>query len=104
YVPVIDIHKYWDALKPLVFSPAFSGVDFYRHFVTWLAVGLLLDSLLGVKRGRVTLVLLLPTTLFARILIAGIRLSPNEVAGGLVGLLLWITWLSHVRKGAAIVA
>jgi VanZ family protein len=104
YVPVIDGHKYWNALKPLVFSPMFSGVDFYRHIVTWLAVALLLDALFGAARGRLALVLLLPATLFARILIAEILLSPNEVAGGLAGVLLWITWLSRVRKRTAIVA
>jgi VanZ family protein len=104
YVPVIDTHKYWNALKPLIFSPVFSGVDLYRHVVTWLTVALLLDALLGAMRGRVALVLLFLAMLFARILIAKIVLSPNEVVGGLAAVLLWITCLSRVRNGTAIIA
>jgi VanZ family protein len=102
YVPVLDLHKYWDALKPLVFAPALPPVDLFRHVVSWLAVALLLEELWGVARSRVVLALLLPAVLFGRILVARIVLSPAEVLGGVSAVLAWVL-LSRLRTRAIII-
>jgi VanZ family protein len=102
YVPVLDLHKYWDALKPLVFAPVLPPVDLFRHAVSWLAVALLLEELWGVARSRVVLALLLPAVLFGRILVARIVLSPAEVLGGVSALLAWVL-LSRLRTRAIII-
>lgn len=104
YVPTIDLHKYWDALKPLVFSPTLAATDLYRHTATWLVLAMLLEALFGAHRRRLLFVLLVPAVLFARILIISTILSPAEVAGAALALLLWLAVLSHVPVRAGIVA
>jgi VanZ family protein len=101
YVPVIDLHKYWDALKPLVFSPVLPPLDLYRHTVIWLAVALLIEALFGNVRSRVALFVLVPAVLFARVLIVDAVLSPAEVAGGVLGTLVW--WFFSRRRSRAVV-
>jgi VanZ family protein len=104
YVPTIDLHKYWDALKPLVFSPTLSAVDLYRHTATWLVPAVLLEALFGAHRRRLLFTLLVPAVLFARVLIIGTILSPAEVAGAALALLLWLAVLSHLPVRTGIVA
>jgi VanZ family protein len=104
YVPVIDLHKYWAAVKPLVFSPQLPPLDLYRHCVIWLALALLLEALLGTGRSRVALLVLVPAVLFARILIIDAELSPAEVVGGTLAALVWGAGLSRLTARAPIIA
>jgi VanZ family protein len=104
YVPAIDLQKYKDALKPLIFSPTLTATGLYRHAATWLVLAVLLEALFGAGRRRLLFVLLVPAVLFARILIVGTVLSPNEVAGAALALLLWLAVLSHLRVRTGIVA
>ena len=103
YVPIVSPRKYWEAVKPLIYSPPFHPLDVFAHAVAWLALGLLLEALIGVARSRAALGLLFPGVIFARILIARIVLSPAEVVGGLVGALAWICLVSHLRTRAVTV-
>jgi VanZ family protein len=104
YVPVIDLHKYWTAVKPLVFSPMLPLLDLYRHTVIWLAVALLIEALFGVARSRLVLPVLVLIVLFARILIVEVALSPAEVAGGGPAALVWFAFLSRLQTRAAVIA
>jgi len=104
YLPVIDLHKYWTAVKPLVFSPVLPPLDLYRHAVIWLAVALLLEALFGVAGSRVALLLILPVVLFARVLIVDAVLSPAEVAGGALATLVWCGFLWRLQLRAPIIA
>jgi VanZ family protein len=47
YVPVIDAHKYWQAIRPLLEGPSPSFGDLLRDFASWLGVGALLESVWG---------------------------------------------------------
>ena len=51
YVPTIDLHKYWDALKPVVFHPRPTGYDLFRYTAIWLTVGSLIEQLVGGGAG-----------------------------------------------------
>ena len=104
YVPVIDLHKYWSAIKPLVFSPRLAPLDLYRHAVIWLAVALLIDALVGIARSRIVLPVLFLGVLFARILIVDAALSPAEVVGGALAAVVWIAVLSRSRMRVPVVA
>ncbi len=104
YVPAIDLQKYKDAIKPLIFSPSLTATDLYRHTAIWLVLAVLLEAVFGADRRRLMFCLLVPAVLFARILIVGTTLSPAEVAGGALALLLWLAVLSHVPLRAGIVA
>lgn len=105
YVPAIDLHKYWDALKPLVFTPmAFTPAGLFHHIAIWLVVAVLLESLFGTERRSLIFALLVPAILFARILIVGTILSPNEVYGAGLAFILWFAVLSRLPFRAGIVA
>jgi VanZ family protein len=104
YVPVIDLHKYWDAIKPLFLIPSASAVDVYRHIVMWFAIATLLEVLIGVTAARLAAILLFVSVLLLRILMIDVVLSLPEVLGGVSGVLLWILILSRLRSRAVIVA
>lgn len=100
YVPTIDLHKYWDALKPLVFDPVFPPLDVFRHTAIWLVLAVLLEGLFGAERRRLVFFFFVPSVLLARILILDIVLSPAEVAGGCAAFALWVIALSHLPARA----
>jgi len=104
YVPVIDLHKYWTAVKPLLFSPALPPLDLYRHAVTWLVVALLIEAVFGTAGSRVVLPLLVLVVLFARILIIDAVLSPAEVLGAGVAASVWYAFLSRFETRASVIA
>ena len=103
-VPVIDLHKYWIAVKPLIFSRDFPLAEFYRHTATWLAVALLIEALFGARRSRFLIAPLVLLVLFARILIVDAALSSAEVAGAALAAMVWITFLSQWKMRAPVIA
>ena len=103
YVPVVDLHKYWTAVKALIYSPVVSPLDVYRHTLTWLVVAVLVEALFGTARSRL-LPALVVIVIFARVMIVDVVLSPAEVAGGAIAVLVWPTLLSRMQARAAIVA
>jgi VanZ family protein len=104
FVPVIDLHKYWRAVKPLIFSPVLAPLDLYRHTMMWLAVALLLEACCGIARSRVVLSVLVLVVLVGRILMIEAALSPVEAVGGVVAVLTWGTLLSRLRTRALVIA
>jgi VanZ family protein len=103
YVPTVDLHAYWTAVKPLFRSPQLPFPDLYRHTVTWLALALLLQALTGVEWSRLAFLLFVPMVEGLRILI-GTPLSPAEVLGGTIALVLWAGGLARLRARALMVA
>ncbi len=103
-MPVIDLHKYWAAVKPLISSPVLPPLDLYRHTVIWLAVALLIEAMVGTARSRVVLPLLVSSVFFARILIVDAALSSAEVAGGALAVLGWQAFLSRAQTRGQIIA
>ena len=104
YVPTIDLHKYWAAVKPLLFSPSLTPLDLYRHAIVWLAVALLLEAIVGELRSRVALLILMSAVLGARIFILDALLSPAEVGGAVLTLMAWSALLWRLQIRARIVA
>jgi len=104
YVPTIDLHKYWTAVRPLVLSPTLQPLDLYEHTVTWLVLAMLLEALLGVAKSRKAIVLLTVIVLFAKVLIVDAVLSPAEVVGGGLAVLAWNAFLSRSRIRTPILA
>lgn len=104
YLPSLDPHQYWTALQPLVSSPHLSTVDLYLQTVSWLAAGMLIEALFGADRGRLTMMLLLPAVLLARVVIAENVLTPAEFLGGVAGVLLWTTVVTRLQARAVLVA
>jgi VanZ family protein len=104
YVPVIDLHKYWSAVKPLIFSPQVSAVHACYLAACWLAVAAMINEIAGVRTSRRLTVLLSGVVLGGRMLISGIALLPDEVIGAGAAVAAWIIMVSRVRHRAVIVA
>jgi hypothetical protein len=104
YVPTIDAHKYWNAVKPLIAAPLPPPLDLVRHTIIWLALAVLLEAVLGAGRRRLWPLLLVPAAFFLRILILDTVLSAGEVAGGVLAILLWSGLLAGLALRRAIVA
>jgi len=97
YVPTIDLHKYWHAVRPLLFAPSLPILDLYRHTVNWLAVSLLFEVLVGRARSRWVFMLFVPAVLTARMFVVDITLSPSEVGGGIIAAIVWVGLLSRLQ-------
>jgi VanZ family protein len=97
FVPVIDAHKYWHAVQPLLQTPTLKFTDLLPYFADWLAVGALLQAGLDPAPPRYALPLLLIAVLCARIAIGDIALSQADVIGGFAAAAIWAGWL-HAAK------
>jgi VanZ family protein len=100
YVPAIDLHKYWDALKPVVFHPRPTGYDLFRYTAIWLTVGSLIESVGGRRRGWLLNPLFIAAVLSAKVLIIGKTLSAAEIGGAAIALAAWL--LLAISVGARI--
>ena len=90
YVPTIDLHKYWDALKPVVFHPRPTGYDLFRYTAIWLTIGSLIESVGGRRRGWLLFPLFIAAVLAAKVLIVGKTLSAAEIGGAAIALAVWL--------------
>ena len=81
YVPTIDLHKYWDALKPLILYPRLTGYDLFRYTVIWLTVGALIEAIVGQRRVWVLFPLFVAAVLVGKIVIVDTTLSVAETVG-----------------------
>jgi VanZ family protein len=89
YEPTIDLHKYWNALKPLILSPSLSAYDLYRYTVIWLTLFALIAVIAGERRGRVLAALFAGGILIAKVLIIDATLSVAEIVSLALALFLW---------------
>lgn len=103
YVPVIDAHKYWHAIMPLLYGPAAKPLDILPYFAGWLAVGALLESAVG-PTVRVALPGLLFVIFGARVAIGDVALSQADVAGGFVAAAIWVAWPFASKRRMRIIA
>jgi VanZ family protein len=90
YVPTIDLHKYWDALKPVVFHPRPTGYDLFRYTATWLTVSSLIEAIGGRRRGWLLFPLFIATVLAAKVVIIGKTLNAAEIVGATIALAVWL--------------
>ena len=86
YVPTIDLHKYWKALKPVVLTPSLTGYDLFRQAAIWLTICALIEAIVR-RRPAVFLVpLFVIAVLCAKVLITDIESDwPNLSARPGVG-------------------
>jgi VanZ family protein len=104
YEPTIDLHKYWNTLKPLISSPSLGAYDLYRHTVIWLTLFALITAIAGERRGRVLSPLFAVCSLVAKVLILDATLSVAEVVGSGVAVCLWPMFAVGRRWRAALLA
>ena len=104
YVPTIDLHKYWDALKPVVFHPRPTGYDLFRYTAVWLTVGSLIEAVGGRRRGWLLFPLFITAVLSAKVVIIGKTLSAAEIAGAATALVVWLLLAISVSARIRVIA
>ena len=103
YVPTIDLHKYWNALKPVIFYPTLAPETLYRHTTIWLTTFALISSLVGPRCSILAPLLLCACVLVGRVLIVDTVLSMPEIAGAGIALCVWpVMLLLSPRRRAAV--
>ena len=89
YVPMIDMHKYWHALWPIIRTPSLPWDQFANSTITWLSAAVLVDSLYGTGRLRFLYALLCGIEFVGKIFIVDNVLTLPDVLGALVAYALW---------------
>ncbi len=79
YVPTLDLHAYWRAIKPVVIHPTVHAFDVASYAVIWIVVAALLADLTGRGRSRWLIVAAMIAVISAKILITHNRLSLSEL-------------------------
>jgi hypothetical protein len=93
FVPVIDLHKYWNALKPLL-HPSLTAYSLFTHVAVWVAAAALLDDIVKDRRAVMTFAAFAAVLLGAKIFLSGTMLSAAEVAGAAGGFI-WLVALEN---------
>jgi VanZ family protein len=81
YVPTIDLHKYWDALKPVILYPNLTGYDLFRYTAIWLALGALVEAVVAPGRDWLAFPVFVGAVLLSKVMIVDAELSLAELAG-----------------------
>ena len=45
FVPTLDLHKYWSAIKPVIIDPDPTYYDLLRYTAMWLGIGALIEAI-----------------------------------------------------------
>jgi VanZ family protein len=91
WVPTLDWQKYKDALKPLVDGRSLDSVPVLFELTGWLVVAFVLRELTGRANRLPALLALLAVTLLAQIVVADNALSPEELLGAGLALILVVS-------------
>jgi hypothetical protein len=89
FVPAVDLHKYWDAVKPLVFVREISPYELFRYSVMWCTAGSLTVAIFGASGSRQVFPLFVAGVLAMKILIVTRVLSLEEVLSAALIAVLW---------------
>jgi hypothetical protein len=104
FVPVIDLHKYWHALKPVLLQPSFAPWSVFHYFTLWLTACYLVAAIVE-QRLRAAAVILFTAFIFgAKIVIVNLVVTMPEIIGALSALAVWFAFLSRSRASAPIIA
>ena len=104
YVPTIDLHKYWNALKPLFLHPGASPAAVFHYFALWLVASFLMDQVAGGRKSLVFVAFLMAFVFAAKVLIVSLAVTLPEVVGATLAYAFWITISGCPRIAAPVVA
>ena len=86
YEPVIDLHKYWASVKPLLLSPSFDIYEMFRYATLWGAVTYLIQFGLKVLKPYLAVPAAMAAFFLAKMLIVDQVITFPEIIGALAAL------------------
>ncbi|MEJ0015662.1 MAG: VanZ family protein [Acetobacteraceae bacterium] len=90
YVPSLDVHKYWNALKPIFLVPTLTPYDLFCQTALWLAVYALGAAIIGTRTATRLALPFAGAVLFSEVLIVEKMLGVADIAGALGGFVVWL--------------
>lgn len=90
YVPTIDLHKYWRAIRAMVLAPSLPGLELPRFTVLWLLMAWLAESIFGAQRWLILFALLAGGEMVGRVVVVNGRLTLPDIMGAALAGLLWL--------------
>jgi VanZ family protein len=104
YVPVIDLHKYWHAIRAMLIAPSLLPEEFLRYFTTWLFVGAVLHVLSGPRRFITLFALICAAEFAGKIVVVDNALKLNDLAGAGGAGMVWLLLLRRLPHKFGILA
>jgi len=104
YVPMIDMHKYWHAVRPMLVAPSLPPGELLSSLISWLLVANIVYTLYGFNRFLLLFPLLCGCEFLGKIFIINNALTWADVIGAVAAYLLWAMWLHRVPARFTIVA
>lgn len=89
YVPTINLHKYWHALKPALLYPHLTPDTLFRQVAIWLAVCVMIEKIAGVRRAGALIARFAGFLIFASILIISTHVTLAQIAGVAIAFAVW---------------
>jgi VanZ family protein len=87
FVPVIDLHKYWAAIKPVFLFSYVDKIEIFRHAAIWSTVFVLVDEVAEGKRSIILFLLLALILVTGQVFVVDQSLSLPELIGISIALL-----------------
>jgi VanZ family protein len=87
FVPVIDLHKYWDAIKPLFLFSHLDIIELFRHAAIWSTVFVLVDEVAEGKRSIILFLALAFILVTGQVCVVDRSVSLPELIGITIALL-----------------
>lgn len=104
FVPVIDLHKYVSALRPLLVFESLAREDLFLRTVTWLVVCYLVETLFGRRSALLTYILVAGVIFLGRVVIEDAQLSLPTVVSAFFAGVIWFALLRYLPGRVAILA
>ena len=104
YVPVIDLHKYIAAVRPLLAVHTLAKNDLFLRGIVWLVVCYLSETLFGRRAALLAFVSIAGGIFVGRVLIVDATLSLPSIVGAGLALLLWFVALRFMPGRVAVLA
>lgn len=86
YVPTIDLHKYWNSLKPVLLYPSLAPYPTLRYFALWLTVSYLIAAAMGGRYAWFAIASFMAFVFGAKIVITGLSVTVPELVGAATAL------------------
>ncbi|MES1956303.1 VanZ family protein [Salinisphaera hydrothermalis] len=101
FVPTLNTGWYADALSSLWRHPHIDPLGLARETLRWLVAACLFGQLIGARRTRVLLPIIMLVVFCAQIVMLNIWLSITEWTGALIALALWLGLATQPRQRRA---
>jgi len=95
YVPVIDLHKYWHAVRTMLLAPSMPLGELFRYLVTWLFIAALIDVLYGARRFVFLFAFFCGAEFIGKVAVIDNELKLNDIVAAVMA---WLVFIVLLRR------